>query len=52
MGEVIQVGDKVLVDKKEYEELQEEAKFMHYLRAAGVDNWEGWDYAIEMMEAE
>ena len=40
----------VTITQEEYEELQEDSKFLFMLRAAGVDNWEGYDYAIEMLE--
>jgi len=35
--------------KKENEELQEKADFHDCLIAAGVDNWDGYGYAQEMM---
>ena len=30
------------------DELEEEVRFLHCLRAAGVDNWEGYDVAQDM----
>lgn len=41
--------EKVTISKEEYNQLQEDSLFLEYLRAAGVDNWEGYDYAIQMM---
>jgi hypothetical protein len=41
--------ETVTIPKTEYESLQKEAKFLEALRAAGVDNWEGWDYAIDIL---
>ena len=38
--------------RKKVAELEEEVKWLHCLEAAGVDNWEGVDYAQEMMEDE
>lgn len=32
------------------EELEEDTKFIEALRAAGVDNWEGYSDAQELME--
>lgn len=31
-----------------YEELVDDQKLLDALRAAGVDNWQGWDDAIEI----
>ena len=42
--------DRVAVDKEEYEELVSDQKFLNALRAAGVDSWEGYEIAQEMME--
>ena len=41
---------KVLVDKDEYEELIDTEKFLNALFAAGVDNWEGYGVAQDMMD--
>lgn len=43
-------------EKKIYEleakvkELEDDSKFLDCLRASGVDNWDGYDYAQEMMD--
>lgn len=42
--------DKVLIDKSEYEELIKDRDWLRCLEAAGVDNWSGFDYAIEIKE--
>ena len=42
--------DRVAVDKEEYEELVSDQKFLNALMAAGVDSWEGYEIAQEMME--
>lgn len=34
------------------DELTEDSEFLNALRAAGVDNWEGFDYAVEMLREE
>lgn len=36
--------------KKEYEELLDAQKLLDALEGAGVDNWEGYDYAIQSLE--
>ena len=41
--------ETVTISKKEYEQLQKDQRFLECLRGAGVDNWEGYDYAIELM---
>lgn len=41
---------QVTIFKEEYEELLEDSKFLEALMAAGVDNWEGYDDAVELME--
>lgn len=42
-------NDTVTITVDEYIELQDIAEFMSYLEAAGLDNWEGYDHAIELM---
>ena len=36
----------------EYEELLRDQKLLHALQGAGVDNWDGYDYAVESMDSE
>lgn len=33
----------VVIDRKEYDQLLEDSRFLQKLRAAGVDNWDGYD---------
>ena len=40
----------ITISKKEYEELLKDQKLLQALQGAGVDNWSGYDYAIEMMQ--
>ena len=40
----------ITISKEEYESLLEDQKLLQCLQGAGVDNWEGYDYALEMME--
>lgn len=42
--------ETVTISKKEYEELLEDQLLLQCLQGAGVDNWEGYDCAIEMMK--
>lgn len=42
----------VIIPKSEYERLIEAEEFLNCLRAAGVDNWSGYDDAREMMNEE
>lgn len=42
----------VTITEEEHEKLLEDAKLLECLRRAGVDNWEGWDDAIDFFEGE
>jgi len=42
--------ETVTISKKEYESLLEDSEKLSALEAAGVDNWEGYDDAMEMMQ--
>ena len=42
--------ETVIISKKEYENLLERAEMLDALECAGVDNWEGYSYAMEMLE--
>jgi hypothetical protein len=44
--------ETVTISKKEYESLLEDSEFLSALQGAGVDNWDGYDYAIELMNEE
>lgn len=37
-----------MITKGEYEDLLTDSKFLSCLQAAGVDNWDGYDYAVEI----
>jgi hypothetical protein len=39
----------ITISKAEYESLLEDSKKLTALKNAGVDNWEGYDYAMELM---
>lgn len=40
----------VTVPKADYDELVADSAFLACLQAAGVDNWEGYDFAREMLD--
>lgn len=40
--------DMITVSKEEWDEIQSQLEWLQCLEAAGVDNWEGFDYACEM----
>ena len=40
--------EMVTITKIEYDHLVEDSEWLHYLEAAGVDNWEGYSNAAEM----
>lgn len=40
--------ETVTISKKEYQSLLEDSKWLQALENAGVDNWEGYDYAREL----
>lgn len=40
------------VPQSRFEELLKTEEFMRALEAAGVDNWEGYDYAIDILNGD
>lgn len=42
--------ENITISKKEYNSLIEDSEFLNALRAAGVDNWDGYSYALEYLE--
>lgn len=51
IGEGTRLGT-VTISVKEYQELLEDQRLLDALRGAGVDNWEGWDDAIDNLNEE
>ena len=43
------MNDTVTISKEEYDSLLEASDKLLALEGAGVDNWEGYDEAMEMM---
>ncbi len=44
--------ETVTIKKSEYEDLLNEAKFMRCLESAGLDNWEGYDIAMDKFDSQ
>lgn len=44
--------ETVTLSKEEYDNLCARDEWLSYLEAAGVDNWEGYNYAMEMRDEE
>lgn len=45
-------NETVTISKQEYLTLLEDSEMLEALRAAGVDNWEGFNYAVEIFQEE
>lgn len=43
--------ETITVPKSQYEELVDDSNFLTCLRGAGVDNWDGYDFAIEEFQS-
>ncbi|EML6324883.1 hypothetical protein QCQ60_005227 [Bacillus cereus] len=44
--------ETVTISKEDYEELLKDQEFLNCLDACGVDNWQGYEHACEMLEEE
>ena len=42
--------EMITISKAVYDELCQESLWLSCLEAAGVDNWDGFDYALEIMD--
>lgn len=40
----------VTISQAEYDDLIEQSRWLQCLESAGVDNWNGYDYARELLE--
>lgn len=49
-NETIFVGDEVTIHREVYDEMVEDIAFLRALEGAGVDNWDGYGDAQEMMD--
>jgi len=43
------MDEQITISRKQYDELLYDSLWLSCLKAAGVDNWDGYDYAREMM---
>lgn len=46
-----ELNKTVTISEEEFNELVADSTFLMYLTQAGVDNWEGYEIAQELMEA-
>jgi hypothetical protein len=42
--------EMIAITKKQYDTLIEDSNWLRFLEAAGVDNWDGYDFARELSE--
>ncbi len=42
--------NEVTITREEYDSLLEDSEFLRALFSAGVDNWEGYEFALEDIE--
>lgn len=40
----------ITISRREYDSLIEDRKLLNALKAAGVDKWDGYDFAIKFLE--
>ena len=52
LKEAHKAEDVVIISKSEYESLTEDAEFLSCLAACGVDNWDGYSDARQMISEE
>ena len=48
VGEPIQEPKYVQIEAKKYDQMVKDIDFLECLRAAGVDNWQGYDDVVTM----
>ena len=41
----------VTISQEDYDELVSDQQFLRALQGAGVDNWDGYEYAVEALES-
>ena len=46
------MGETITISVEDYNELVSDSNFLSALMAAGVDNWDGYDYAVEIYNGE
>lgn len=43
--------ETITIPKAQYDQLIQDQQWLQCLAAAGVDNWEGYDHAVELLNA-
>lgn len=43
----LESSEKVTIDKHLFNQLQDDSRMLFALKRAGVDNWDGYDYAMD-----
>lgn len=51
-NEIHDPANMLPISPERYADLLSKEKELQALQAAGVDNWEGYDYAMELLNAE
>lgn len=46
----VEVLDEVIIPRSRLERLEADSRKWYALQAAGVDNWSGYDYAMQIVE--
>lgn len=49
VDKIAEAMDTVTITRKEYDQLVKDSEWLSCLEAVGVDNWEGYDCALEML---
>jgi hypothetical protein len=44
--------ETITIEKDVYDDLTERSKWLGYLEMAGVDNWQGIEFAVELRNAD
>jgi hypothetical protein len=52
VDKIDELNRTITIDLEDFEELQRDSQFLKHLYMAGVDNWEGYDFALESMQEE
>ena len=52
MEKIMNEPKVITISQTQYLELLDDQKLLDALRAVGVDNWQGWDDALDMYHGE
>ena len=50
LPECLPGNDTITISVKDYAQLKDREQWLRCLEGAGVDNWEGYDYACELWQ--